>query len=69
MGYLFLALAIIGEVIATTFLKFTAGENAKATCCRSACSSRPLISYLVFHEGLTLTQLVGSGRGLRHHCD
>lgn len=28
MGYLFLALAIIGEVIATTFLKFTSGERA-----------------------------------------
>lgn len=28
MGYVFLALAIIGEVIATTFLKFTSGERA-----------------------------------------
>ena len=28
MGYLFLALAIVGEVIATTFLKFTSGEKA-----------------------------------------
>lgn len=28
MGYLFLALAITGEVIATTFLKFTSGEKA-----------------------------------------
>ncbi|NYF10312.1 small multidrug resistance pump [Leifsonia sp. AK011] len=28
MGYLFLALAIAGEVIATTFLKFTSGEKA-----------------------------------------
>ena len=27
MGYLFLALAIVGEVIATTFLKFTSGER------------------------------------------
>lgn len=27
MGYLFLALAIIGEVIATSFLKFTSGEK------------------------------------------
>jgi small multidrug resistance pump len=27
MGYLFLALAITGEVIATTFLKFTSGEK------------------------------------------
>lgn len=28
MGYLFLALAIVGEVIGTTFLKFTSGEKA-----------------------------------------
>jgi len=28
MGYLFLALAIVGEVIATTFLKLTSGEKA-----------------------------------------
>lgn len=28
MGYLFLALAIVGEVIATSFLKFTSGEKA-----------------------------------------
>jgi len=28
VGYLFLALAIVGEVIATTFLKFTSGEKA-----------------------------------------
>lgn len=28
MGYLFLALSIVGEVIATTFLKFTSGERA-----------------------------------------
>ena len=28
MGYLFLALAIIGEVIATSFLKLTSGEKA-----------------------------------------
>ena len=28
MGYVFLALAIIGEVIATTFLKLTSGEKA-----------------------------------------
>ena len=27
MGYVFLGLAIIGEVIATTFLKFTSGER------------------------------------------
>jgi small multidrug resistance pump len=27
MGYVFLALAIVGEVIATTFLKFTSGER------------------------------------------
>lgn len=29
MGYLFLAMAIVAEVIATTFLKFTSGENPK----------------------------------------
>lgn len=29
MGYVFLALAIVGEVIATTFLKFTSGERAQ----------------------------------------
>ena len=29
LGYLFLAIAIVTEVIATTFLKFTSGENAK----------------------------------------
>jgi small multidrug resistance pump len=29
MGYLFLALAIATEVVATTFLKFTSGENAR----------------------------------------
>ncbi|MDQ1583030.1 MAG: small multidrug resistance pump [Microbacteriaceae bacterium] len=29
VGYLYLALAIVTEVIATTFLKFTSGENAK----------------------------------------
>jgi len=28
VGYLFLALAIVGEVIATTFLKFTSGDKA-----------------------------------------
>lgn len=28
MGYLFLALAIVGEVIATTFLKLTSGEKS-----------------------------------------
>lgn len=28
MGYVFLALAIVGEVIATTFLKLTSGEKA-----------------------------------------
>lgn len=27
MGYVFLALAIVGEVVATTFLKFTSGER------------------------------------------
>ena len=29
LGYLFLAVAIATEVVATTFLKFTSGDNAK----------------------------------------
>lgn len=29
LGFLFLAIAIVTEVIATTFLKFTSGEDAK----------------------------------------
>ncbi|HEV7567084.1 MAG: cation transporter [Leifsonia sp.] len=29
VGYLYLALAIVTEVIATTFLKFTSGDNVK----------------------------------------
>lgn len=29
MGYVFLAIAIVGEVVATIFLKFTAGEKAQ----------------------------------------
>lgn len=29
MGYLFLAIAIVGEVIATSFLKFTTGDKAQ----------------------------------------
>lgn len=29
MGYIFLALAIAAEVVATAFLKFTSGENAR----------------------------------------
>ena len=29
MGYIFLAIAIIGEVIATSFLKLTTGEKAQ----------------------------------------
>ncbi len=29
MGYVFLAIAIATEVVATTFLKFTSGENPK----------------------------------------
>jgi len=29
IGYVFLGIAIIGEVIATTFLKFTTGEDSK----------------------------------------
>ncbi len=29
LGYIFLAIAIVTEVIATTFLKFTSGENQR----------------------------------------
>jgi small multidrug resistance pump len=91
MGYLFLALAIIGEVIATTFLKLTAGERAVwwaypivgvgyifAFVMLSLTLQRgvplgiayaiwagvgvvlvAIISWLVFHEMLTWTQLLG----------
>ena len=93
MGYIFLALAIVGEVIATTFLKFTSGERqfwwaypivgvgyVFSFVMLSLTLSRgvPLgiayalwagigvvlvagISWLVFHETLTWTQLVGMG--------
>jgi small multidrug resistance pump len=93
MGYVFLALAIIGEVIATTFLKFTSGERTVwwaypivgvgyifAFAMLSLTLSRgvPLgiayalwagigvvlvavISWLVFHESLTVMQIAGMG--------
>ena len=93
MGYVFLALAIIGEVIATTFLKYTSGDRQVwwaypivvvgyvfAFAMLSLTLSRgvplgiayalwagigvvlvALISWLVFHETLTLVQLVGMG--------
>ncbi len=91
MGYVFLALAIIGEVIATTFLKFTSGERQVwwaypivgvgyvfAFVMLSLTLSRgvplgiayalwagigvvlvAIISWLVFHESLTLVQVLG----------
>ena len=91
MGYVFLALAIIGEVIATTFLKFTSGDRQVwwaypivgvgyvfAFVMLSLTLSRgvPLgiayaiwagvgvvlvavISWVFFHESLTLWQLGG----------
>ncbi len=91
MGYVFLGLAIIGEVIATTFLKFTSGERqiwwaypivavgyVFAFAMLSLTLSRgvplgiayalwagigvvlvALISWLVFHESLTLLQIAG----------
>ncbi len=93
MGYLFLGLAIVGEVTATTFLKFTTGENVKwwawaivvvgyvfsftmlqqaltrgiplgiayAIWCGIGIIAVALISYLVFHESLTVVQFVGMG--------
>ena len=91
MGYVFLALAIIGEVIATTFLKFTSGERsvwwaypivglgyAFAFFMLSLTLSRDvplgiayalwagigvilvaIISWVFFHESLTLLQIGG----------
>jgi small multidrug resistance pump len=91
MGYLFLALAIAGEVVATTFLKLTSGERAVwwaypivvvgyvfAFTMLAQTLSRgvplgiayaiwagvgvvlvALISWLVFHESLTLVQVAG----------
>lgn len=93
MGYLFLVLAIAGEVTATTFLKFTTGENVKwwawaivvvgyvfsfamlqqtlvrgiplgiayAIWCGVGIIAVALISYLVFHEALTVVQIIGMG--------
>lgn len=93
MGYLFLALAIVGEVTATTFLKFTTGETVRwwawaivvvgyvfsfgmlqQTLVRGVplgiayaiwsgvgVIAVALISYLFFHEALTLVQLIGMG--------
>src|SRR6187402_2188253 len=93
MGYVFIALAIIGEVIATTFLKFTSGERTVwwaypivgigyvfAFWMLSLTLSRgvPLgiayalwagigvvlvavISWLFFHESLTVMQIAGMG--------
>jgi small multidrug resistance pump len=91
MGYIFLALAIVGEVIATTFLKLTSGERAVwwaypivgvgyvfafTMLAQTLSKGVPLgiayaiwagvgvvlvavISWLVFHETLTLTQIAG----------
>ncbi|GAB2462395.1 small multidrug resistance pump [Conyzicola lurida] len=91
MGYLFLALAIVGEVIATTFLKLTSGERAVwwaypivavgyvfafTMLAQTLSKGVPLgiayaiwagvgvvlvaaISWLVFHETLTWTQIAG----------
>ena len=60
MGYLFLALAIIGEVIATTFLKLTSGEKP-AIWAGVGVVLVAVISWVVFHETLTWQQLVGMG--------
>ena len=93
MGYVFLALAIIGEVIATTFLKFTSGERTVwwaypivgvgyvvAFWMLSLTLSRgvplgiayalwagigvvlvAIISWVFFHENLTVMQVAGMG--------
>ena len=93
MGYVFLALAIIGEVIATTFLKFTSGERTVwwaypivgvgyvfAFWMLSLTLSRgvplgiayalwagigvvlvAIISWIFFHENLTVMQIAGMG--------
>ena len=93
MGYVFLALAIIGEVIATTFLKFTSGERTVwwaypivgvgyvvAFWMLSLTLSRgvplgiayalwagigvvlvAIISWVFFHENLTVMQIAGMG--------
>lgn len=91
MGYLFLALAIVGEVVATSFLKLTTGDRpawwvyavvgagyvfAFTMLSQSLRAGVPLgvayavwagigvvavavISWLVFAETLTLTQILG----------
>jgi small multidrug resistance pump len=91
MGYLFLAFAIVGEVIATTFLKLTTGERAVwwaypivavgyifafVMLAQTLQKGVPLgiayavwagvgvvlvaiISWVVFHEMLTWTQVIG----------
>ena len=91
MGYLFLAFAIVGEVIATSFLKLTTGDKAVwwaypvvvvgyifafVMLAQSLGKGVPLgiayaiwagvgvvavaiISWLVFKETLTITQIAG----------
>jgi small multidrug resistance pump len=91
MGYLFLAIAIAAEVIATTFLKFTSGERqiwwaypivivgylgsfwmlsltlangvplgiAYALWAAIGVVAVAIISWLVFHESLTVVQIIG----------
>jgi len=91
MGYIFLSIAIIGEVIATSFLKLTSGDKsvwwaypivgvgyvlAFTMLSLSLGKGIPLgiayaiwagvgvvlvaiISWLVFHEPLTLVQVLG----------
>jgi len=91
MGYLFLGIAIVGEVIATSFLKLTTGDKAQwwayivvvggyalAFSMLSLSLGRgvplgiayaiwagigvvlvAIVSWVVFHESLTLLQLGG----------
>lgn len=91
MGYVFLGLAIVGEVIATSFLKLTTGERVQwwaypvvvlgyvfafTMLAQSLSKGVPLgiayaiwagvgvvavalISWIVFHESLSLVQVLG----------
>jgi small multidrug resistance pump len=60
-GYLFLAGAILGEVIATTFLKFTAGENARWWAWVIV-----VVGYVVSFSMLSLTLRAGVPLGIAY---
>ena len=60
MGYLYLAAAIISEVIATSFLKFASGpKNVWWAYIIVGVVAVAVISWLVFHESLTWQQIAG----------